>query len=79
MKKRKTRLAVSYIIFGSIFFLAAVLLIVMMWLSGSFLPIYVGGQFILGNRILRYAIYAFLIFIAYQTGKLVYEAIEYLL
>ena len=79
MKRSKKKLAVLYVVVGFIICSTAVILAGMMWLSSSFLPIYVGGEFVLGNRILRYAIYAFLGFVAYHTGKLALDGIEYLL
>lgn len=76
---RSKKIAIMYIFLGTIFFLVVLLLIDLMWLSGNFLPCYIGGKLVLGNKILRYAIYAFLFYIAYQSGKRVLEGIEYFL
>ena len=35
-----------------------------MYFSATFLPIYVGGEYILGNRLLRYLLYAILAIVA---------------
>ena len=82
-KKIKTILkavvAVTYIYLGIAFTVGAVTLIFMMYLSGTFLPVYVGKSYILGNQILRYMLYGLLGAIIFFSAKLAKYGAQYLI
>lgn len=64
IKRRKTRntiMAAMFIIGGIVIALLTIYLAAGMWLSGTFLPVYIAGQYVIGNQIVRYMLY-FLLF-----------------
>lgn len=60
MKKNIIK-AVLYIVGGFAIALLAILGMIAMFLSSTFLPVYVGASYVIVNRILRYALYAILL------------------
>lgn len=71
--------AVVYIITGAIIFIASLIGGVFLFLSGKFLPVYVGGTYVIGNQILRYILYVVLLVGIILSAKLADYGISYLI
>lgn len=76
---RNTTKAVVYIITGAIIFIASLIGVVFLFLSGTFLPVYVGKTYVIGNQILRYILYAVLLVGIILSAKLADYGISYLI
>lgn len=70
--------AMMYVVTGGIVSLAAINGFVAMLLSGSFLPVYVGSTYVVGNKILRYMLYAALVVVIILSAKLAAYGMKYL-
>ena len=57
---RNTTKAVLYVFIGVFTSIALLIGVVYLLLSGTFLPVYVGKTYVIGNQILRYLLYAVL-------------------
>ena len=62
MKKNDIK-AIAYIVVGFVVALVAVLGMIAMYLSGTFLPVRIGSTYVVGNRIVRYLLYVLLLVI----------------
>lgn len=62
MKKMKTSVkATIYVIGGMIMTIASLMGMALLYLSPTFLPVYVNGTYVIGQQICRYALYAVLL------------------
>ena len=61
--------AIIYVVVGFSLTLLVGVLAFMMWLSPTFLPVYINGEFVIGNRILR--IFLYLVMFAIMIGLFV--------
>ena len=75
---KKKAMAVCYVIVGAVVFMFCIIAIAAMWFSGTFLPVYIAGKFVLKNRILRSVLYVVLIAIAIVAASAVVSADYYL-
>lgn len=78
MKKRNIIKAIIYVIGGTVLTFASGFLAMLMYLSNTFLPVYVGSTYVVGNQLLRYLLYLVLAVIFVASIALVEYAIKYL-
>lgn len=71
--------AVIYTLVGFVASVSCGIFIIWMYLSGTFLPVYVEGNFILGNRIFRLFLYALVFAILVQCIKLTLYGYNFLI
>lgn len=76
---RNTTKAVLYVFIGVVASIALIMGGVYLFLSGTFLPVYVGGTYVIGNQILRYILYAVLLVGIILSAKLADYGISYLI
>lgn len=62
--------AVIYTIVGVVGIIINFVFAIRLWFSGTFLPVYVGGNFILGNRIFRLFLYFVIFAVLIQLFRL---------
>ena len=67
---RKNIETVVYKVLGFVIAGAAMLAMVLMYFSSTFLPVYIGKTYVIGNQILRYALYILLAVITYNAFML---------
>lgn len=79
MRTKNMLRAIGYSMLGFIVSFAGLLGMVYMYLSNTFLPVYIKGTYVIGNRILRYELYAILFVISMASLKLSLDGIEYLI
>ena len=61
-------------VIATVMMMVSMMLIVCMWFSSKFIPIYVNGEYILANQIVRYVLYGiFLVMALYGFAYLVSE------
>lgn len=70
--------AILYTAIGFLLSLAAVTGIVKLYFSGTFLPVYVGNTYVVGNQIVRYEIYALLAIVVFLSCGLIRYGINFL-
>ena len=59
---------------ATIMMMVSTIMVCLMWLSDKFIPIYVNGEYILANQILRYTLYGvFIVMALYGFAYLVSE------
>lgn len=75
---KNTIKATIYIIAGATVSVATTLLIVAMYTSSTFLPVYIAGKYVLGNQIIRYTLYAILIAVDFAGINLFLYAMGFL-
>ena len=56
--------AILYTVVGFLGSIASAFLGAMMWFSSTFLPVYINGEFVLANRILRSVLYLIIAVVA---------------
>lgn len=78
MKIKMRTLAICYVIVGVAMMAAALVLGVLMFLSGTFLPVYIAGTYVVGNQIVRYVLYILLAVILFFSAKLANYGAMYL-
>ena len=62
-------------IIATITLIVSIMLIECMWFSSKFIPVYVNGEYILANQIIRYALYMVLFgMVLYTLAYLVSES-----
>ncbi len=71
--------ALGYVVTGIITTILSTLAIAKMWLSTTFIPVYVGKNYILGRQLLRYFLYGVLFVIAIASLYLVSYGAEFLI
>lgn len=76
---RNTTKAVLYVFIGVFTSIALLIGVVYLLLSGTFLPVYVGKTYVIGNQILRYLLYAVLFIGIILSAKLADYGISYLI
>lgn len=76
---RNTTKAVLYVFIGVFTSIALLIGVVYLLLSGTFLPVYVGKTYVIGNQILRYILYAVLLVGIILSAKLADYGISYLI
>lgn len=70
--------AVIYAVAGFIVSVSSILGMIFMYLSGKFLPVYVKGTYVVGNRVLRWELYLILLVLAIAAGVLSAYGIDFL-
>lgn len=78
MRRTKRNLAVFYVIVAVVGSIAAALAAVAMFFSGTFLPVYVAGEYVLKNQLVRYLLYAGLGVCFFYSQKLLEYGYSYL-
>ena len=76
---RNTTKAVLYVFIGVFTSIALLIGVVYLLLSGTFLPVYVGKTYVIGNQILRYLLYAVLFIGIILSAKLADYGMNYLI
>ncbi len=71
--------ALVYVVAGMIIVGLSAFAIVKMWLSNTFLPVYVGNNYILGMQLLRYFLYAVLFALAIAAMYLLTYGAQFLI
>lgn len=70
--------AVIYAVAGFIVSVSSMLGMIFMYFSGKFLPVYVKGTYVVGNRVLRLELYIILFVVTIAAGALSAYGIEFL-
>lgn len=70
--------AALYVLVGIIVGLAAMATGVFMYFSTTFIPVYVGSTYVIGNQLLRYLLYGVLFAILIASIKLTEYGIKYI-
>lgn len=70
--------AIIYVIVGIVLTLVSGLSVLLMYFSNTFLPVYVGSTYVVGNQLLRYLLYIVLVVIFVASIALIEYAIKYL-
>lgn len=70
--------AIIYVIVGIVLTLVSGLSALLMYFSNTFLPVYVGSTYVVGNQLLRYLLYIVLVVIFVASIALIEYAIKYL-
>lgn len=78
MKKRNIIKAIIYVIVGTVLTFVSGLFALLMYFSNTFLPVYVGSTYVVGNQLLRYLLYVVLGVIFVASIALIEYAIKYL-
>ncbi len=55
--RKTTAIALLYVIVGMVLFVATIATATYMWCTTNILPVYIAGNYVVGNQILRYEIY----------------------
>ena len=71
--------AVIYTILGSVICLASLIGMGTMYFSSTFLPVWVGNTYVLGNQIVRYELYLILLVFIILSVKLTDYGMKYLI
>ncbi len=69
MRNKNNIKATIYTVLGIVIAIAALIGITFLYFSGTVLPVYVAGSYILKNRIKRYVLYVALIVVAIVAAK----------
>ena len=69
MRNKNNVKATIYTVLGIVIAIAALIGITFLYFSGTVLPVYVAGSYILKNRIKRYVLYAILVVIIIAAVK----------
>ena len=70
--------AALYVLVGIIVGLAAMATGVFMYFSATFIPVYVGSTYVIGNQLLRYLLYGVLFTILVASIKLTEYGVKYI-
>lgn len=78
MKKNNIKRAVIYAVAGFIVSIISMLGMIFMYFSDKFLPVYVKGTYVVGNRVLRWELYVILFIVTIVAGALSAYGIDFL-
>jgi len=70
--------AMAYVAIGITGVVLSLVGIAAMFFSGDFLPVYVGNVYVIGNRIMRWVLYALLAVITVLSAKLAEYGVNFL-
>lgn len=77
--RKRTLVAIFIVVVGVVFMATAILLGVRMYFSGTFLPVYIAGTYVVGNQIVRYMLYILLAVIFLFSARLAEIGANYLI